>query len=185
MIINLQNIIISFPALFVAESVLGSQPKFGGKFVIDPANTALVAALDKAINDAAKETWGEKAEAYTKQFVRTGRKPDVFFVKEPYTNKDGEVYKGFDGKYYVTATNPARPRIIGPRKEVITADDGKPLAGDVVNIQIDVWAQDNKFGRAVRATLLVVQFVKTGDRLGGGAAADLSAFGEVAEEDFV
>ena len=43
-----------------------------------------------------------------------------------------------------------------------------------VNAIIEIWPQDNQFGKRVNASLLGVQFVKDGERLAGGgvAAAD-------------
>lgn len=174
---------ISFPNLFEPDSVDGGTPKFGAKFIIDPKNTALVAKLDAALEAVAKEKWTNKTPNVLANFVRTGKKPDVFFPHEPYKNKDGDVYNGFEDMFYVSATNDKRPVIIDQSKAPLNPADDKPKAGDYVIVQIDVWAQDNKYGRAVRATLKVVQFAREGERLGGGSSADLDQFEEIAAED--
>lgn len=175
---------VSFPAFFTPQAVQGSEDlKYGGKFIIDPADKATVAKLDKVLEQVAEEKWAKKAPAILANFQRTGKKPDVFFVKEPYKNKDGEPWNGFEDMFYVTAGSKTRPLVVDQKKSPLTADDGKPKAGDYAMVQADIWAQDNQFGRAVRATLKIVQFAREGESLGGGSAADLSSLDEIEDED--
>lgn len=174
---------VSFPNFHEPDSVAGGDPKYGGKFIVEPSNTALVQKLDAAIEQVAKDKWGEKATNIVANFVKTGKKPDVFFVKEPYKSKDGEVYNGFEGMFYVSASNDKQPVLLSPSKSPVKPSDDMLYAGAYCVVQIDVWAQDNTFGRAVRATLKVVQHARDGERLGGGAAPDLDAFQEIQSED--
>ena len=39
-----------------------------------------------------------------------------------------------------------------------------------VNAKIEIWAQDNKFGRRINCSLLGVMFAGEGENFGGGAA---------------
>ena len=48
-------------------------------------------------------------------------------------------------------------------------------------MQVEFWAQDNKTGKGLRATLLGVQRVRDGDAFGGGAAPSADDIGEIAE----
>jgi hypothetical protein len=53
----------------------------------------------------------------------------------------------------------------------LSAEDGKIYSGAWVNGIVEIWAQSNSYGNAIRATLVTVQFVKDGDSFGGAAPA--------------
>lgn len=44
---------------------------------------------------------------------------------------------------------------------------------------LEFWAQDNKFGKRVNATLMGVQFFRDGDAFSGGGAASDDDFDDV------
>jgi hypothetical protein len=48
-----------------------------------------------------------------------------------------------------------------------------------VNGTVEVWAQDNKFGKGIRATLRGVQFVKDGDAFSAGTPVSEDDFDEI------
>jgi hypothetical protein len=50
----------------------------------------------------------------------------------------------------------------------LTASDGKPYAGCFVNAVVELWAQDNQYGKRINASLGGVQFAADGDAFGGG-----------------
>jgi len=168
----------AFLNVFTPTAFEGGEPAFNGKFIIDPADKATVKALDDAMMAAAKEKWADKAQAIFDKLTKTGKPKnlEVPFVKEPYSNADGEPYDGFAGMYYVSARNPSRPLVIDRDKTVLVEADGRPYSGCYVNAQFEFWAQDNKWGRAIRATLKGVQFVKDGDAFSGGAPASVDDF---------
>ena len=62
----------------------------------------------------------------------------------------------------------ARPRVLDRDKSPLTQSDGRPYSGCYVNVSIDIWAQDNKFGKRVNAKLLAVQFHADGEAFSGG-----------------
>mgnify|MGYP001230954780 CR=1 FL=1 len=57
---------------------------------------------------------------------------------------------------------------------------------DYVNANIELWAQNNAYGKRINATLLVVQFSKDGEPFGeGGSSASVNDFDSVDDdEDF-
>ena len=64
----------------------------------------------------------------------------------------------------------------------LVAADGKPYSGCHVNVIIDVWAQDNQYGKKINAQLQGIQFLRDGEAFsGGGVAADQSDFEEITE----
>ncbi|MNP74169.1 hypothetical protein D3C76_1710040 [compost metagenome] len=47
---------------------------------------------------------------------------------------------------------------------------------------VDIWAQDNSYGKRINAQLQGIQFVKDGEAFsGGGTSADASDFEEIAD----
>ncbi len=62
-------------------------------------------------------------------------------------------YEGYSGNKFVFASNKARPRIVDQDNMILVQADGCPYAGYYVNAVIDIWAQDNKFGKRINASL--------------------------------
>ncbi|MNP47458.1 hypothetical protein D3C76_1415120 [compost metagenome] len=64
----------------------------------------------------------------------------------------------------------------------LTAQEGKPYSGCYVNVIVDIWAQDNSYGKRINAQLQGIQFVRDGEAFsGGGTSADASDFEEIAD----
>lgn len=171
----------AFLNVFEPTSIDGGEPAYNGKFIVDPSDTKTVKLLDDAMLAVAKEKWGAKAQQVFDNLVKTGKKPEVGFVKEPYKNKDGDPYDGFDGMFYVTAKSAARPLLIDRDKTPLVAADGRPYSGCYVVVQVEFWAQDNKWGRGIRAQLKGLQFVKDGDAFSGGAPASVDDFDDLGD----
>jgi hypothetical protein len=188
-----QNMKIQVPAraaflnLFTAASYENGPPKWNGKFIIDPADTATVKKLDEGMMAAARLKWGEKAEKIMAGLVKTGKPKtlEVAFIKQPYLDKEGDAYDGFEGMYYISASadpkRDPRPLVIDRDTSPLVESDGKPYGGCHVIVQVEFWAQDNNFGKAIRATLKAVQFVRDGDAFTGGAPAVPSDFAPIAD----
>lgn len=182
----LKDVRAAFVALHEPDSIDDGEPRFGGKFIFSPKSPN-AKLMDKAMKDAAKEQkkWEKNPDAVLAGLIKKDR---VCYSKEPYAKKDGSVYDGFEGMHFVSASNEARPNLKDrDGKTPLVAKDGKPYGGCFVNIVIDVWAQDNKWGQRINATLLGVQFVRDGDKFAGGASFsdddfdDLGVDGEEAE----
>jgi hypothetical protein len=63
----------------------------------------------------------------------------------------------------------------------LSASSGKVYSGCYVNASIELWAQDNKFGKRINATLMGVQFLRDGARLVGGGVASADDFEAIPE----
>ena len=63
-----------------------------------------------------------------------------------------------------------RRNILDKDKTELSQTAGRPYGGCYVNATIEVWAQNNDFGKTTRAQLLAVQFAKDGDAFGAGTA---------------
>lgn len=179
---NVNNVRLAFPSLFEASAIEGGEPKYNGKFVV-PEDHPQVKAIEAAMLSVAKEKWGAKADAIYGKLVKTGKPKtiEVAFVKEPYANGDGEPYAGFEDAFYLSASSSTRPLLIDRDKSPLVAADGRPYAGCYVNVQVEFWAQDNKWGKGIRAQLKGVQFVRDGDAFSGGAPASADDFDDLAD----
>lgn len=165
--IQMKDVRAAFVNVFEAKAVQGQGEAKFSMTMLFPKDHPQKAEFERAIVTAAKDKWGEKAQAMLQQ-LKAGDKLCLH---------DGDAkanYQGFAGQLYVNASNKMRPLVIAGDRQPLTAADGKPYPGCYVNCIVEVWAQDNQFGKRVNASLLGVQFVRDGERLAGGgvAAAD-------------
>ena len=169
--ITLKNVRVAYAqGLFEARAPEGGgEPKFNAAFLFDKSHPAL-AELSAAVQKAAVARWGEKAPEILKQLKASDRLP----VHDGATKPNSA---GYAGNYFVNAGNKIRPLVVdvNPKNE-LTMADGKPYSGCYVNAILEIWAQDNKFGKRVNAALAGVQFVRDGERLAGGSVASADDF---------
>ena len=173
--VKLANVRLAFPQLFEAKTVNGEgKPAFSASFLLVPDHPS-AKALNDAIDAVAKEKWGAKADAVLKLMRATDK----------VCLHDGDLkeqYDGFPGNLYVSARSAARPLVIGADKSPLTEKDGKPYAGCYVNVSVELWAQDNNYGKRVNASLRGVQFLRDGDAFAGGAPASEDEFDDLSVE---
>lgn len=175
----LQNLRLSFPDLWTAKQYNGEGPfNYGATFLL-PKNDKQVAAVLKAMSDAAAEKWGAKAAP---NLAAARANPQRCFMVDGET----KAYDGYAGHWALTAKraqDKGPPLVLDLNRAPITSANGRVYAGCFVNCSIDVWAQDNSFGKGIRATLLGVQFAGDGAGFAAGAPpseddfADLSVAG--------
>jgi hypothetical protein len=170
--VKLTNVRLAFPVLFEARTVNGEgKPAFSASFLLDPADPQ-VKALNQAIEQVAKDKWGAKAGDILKQMR----------AQDKVALHDGDLkanYAGFPGNLYVSARSATRPLVIDKDKSPLTEQDGKPYAGCFVNASIELWPQDNNYGKRVNASLRGVQFFRDGDSFAGGGAASEDEFDDI------
>lgn len=105
-------------------------------------------------------------------------------VKDRLALHDGDVkadYAGYEGNMFLNSRNTVRPLVIDRDKTPLAATDGKPYAGCYVHASIELWCQDNNFGKRINATLRGVQFFKDGDAFAGGGTASEDEFEDIEE----
>lgn len=169
--IKLLDTRLSFPDLFEAKAFAGSdKATYGGSFLIAKTDKQ-VKAIDDAIELVAQEKWGAKAADVLKA-LRAGDK----LCKHDGNNKS---YDGYADHFYVSATNVIKPTVVDVNKAPLTTKDGKPYSGSFVHVVLEIWAQDNQYGKRVNATLMGVQFSRDGDRFTGGGVASEDDFDDI------
>lgn len=175
----LEDVRMAFPTLFEPKAIGDGKPAYGAKFIIEPGSKN-AKKLAEAVSAAAKEKWGEKADAVL-EMINEDKKST--YVRGPYKNKKtGEIYDGFEGMHHVTARangdGPA-PSTFDRAKRPVTARDGVLYAGCYVDAVIDVYAQDHpQYGRRINAALKGVRFVRDGEAFGGGSPASADDFAD-------
>lgn len=169
--IMLKNVVLAFPALAEPQSLGEGEPAYGAKFPIVP-NSEQQKALEAAILAEATEAWKDKAASVVKMLEEDGK---VCFTKKVYkSKKTGEPYQGFEGKHYLSTRNAkTQPTVFNQYGEELSSKseiEAKAFSGAVVNASIEVWAQDNKWGRRVNCSLRGVMLTGEGENFGGGSA---------------
>ena len=172
--IKLQGVRLSFPSLFRKAVFQGEETKYEATLLLDKEKHAdTIAEINEAIKKGIADNFkGAKIPA-----------DKICF-------KDGDTidYDGYAGCMSIKAANNKRPMVIDRDKSPLTEDDNKIYAGCYVNAVIELWFQNNGFGKRVNANLLGVQFLKDGEPFGdnsGASADDFDAFGDDDEEFFV
>ena len=151
--------------------------KYGLVAIIEPKSEN-VKTLDAAVDLAAKEKWGAKAEGILKAIKA---KDDCGWHKAAKMSSSGEEYDGFQGMYHVNTTNSTKPTVLDRDKTPLDASSGKPYSGCYCNLIIECWAQDNSWGKKINFSLKGVQFHSDGEAFSGGGVASEDDFDDIAD----
>jgi len=177
--ILLKNVRIAFPKIWEPESFgEDGKPACSASFIVEPANKLAMTTVADAIKKVAAEKWTTKAA----DMLKTLRAKNALCLHD---GEEKAQYEGFSGNYFVSSRNRVRPVVVDRNTSPLTQADGRPYAGCYVNVSLDIWAQDNQYGKRVNATLLSVQFVKDGTSFGGGATGSASDFEDLGDDDSV
>lgn len=170
--IKLKNVRLSFPSLFRKATFKGVEGKYEATFLLNKDEHAdTIAEIQNAIK--AKITEDLKGAKLT---------ADKICLKDG----DDIEYDGYENHFSIKASNSKRPLVIDRDRTPLTEDDSKLYAGCYVNAIIELWSQNNDFGKRINANLLGVQFYKDGEPFGDGVNAksdDFDAFGDDADDD--
>lgn len=157
----IQNARLSFPNIFRPSAFNpGDDPKFSATFILEEGDPQLE-TIRTEMKRIAAEKWADDVPPRLKRCLRSGsEKSDL---------------DGFgEGTWFFNASNKKRPGVFDRDRSALVEEDGKPYAGSYVNVLVDFWAQDNKFGKRINASLQGIQFAKDGDGFGGGSGTATS-----------
>jgi len=169
-----QDARISFPNIFEPKASENGNLQFSAAFLFAPEHPG-IAGLDAVIEQVGKAKWGDKWPTIKKE-LKAG---DRLLTH----NGDSKAsLAGYEGQIFFNAYNTVRPTVVNRDRTQLTKQDGKPYSGCHVNVIIDVWAQENQYGKRINAQLQGVQFLRDGEAFsGGGTPADASDFEEIAD----
>lgn len=169
--IMLKGVTLAFPALAEPQAFGEGEPAYGAKFPIK-VNSEQQKAIEAAMLAEATEAWKDKADSVLSMLNDDGK---VCFTKKVYrSKKTGEPYQGFDGTHYLSARNAkTQPTIFNEYGDELTSKgdiEAKAFSGALVNASVEIWAQDNKWGRRINCSLRGVMLTGQGENFGGGSS---------------
>jgi hypothetical protein len=172
--IKLNNVRLSFPSLFQKATFEGKETKFEATLLLDKKQHAeTITEIQAAIKLAIKEKLAGAKVGADKLCMKDGDESD---------------YEGYAGTMSLKAANAKRPLVIDRDKTPLAESDNRPYSGCYVNAIIELWAQNNGYGKRINANLLAVQFYKDGQPFGdAGANAsvnDFDAFDDESDDIF-
>ena len=159
--VKIQNARLAFPNLFVKDQY----DRYGCTLILEPDNPALASIRKETKRLVDEEFKGKNPGSANNCLKSSEEKTD---------------YPGFTkDNYYLNCNRKAafKPNSLVRRDktEIESADELYP--GCYVNAVVEIWAQNNSYGKKINCGLLGLQFVKDGERFGRGA-------GSVSEDDF-
>lgn len=172
---NLKNVRLSFASLFTPKAgINGGDEKFQASFIL-PKNDPQVDKIRATISRLCKEAWGAQAAATQKMIEAQDR--------VCLHDGDTKAYEGYDGNMFISSSSLRRPTVLDRDRSPLTEADGRPYSGCYVNAVVNLWVQDNQFGKRVNAELMGVQFYKDGDSFSGGAPLPAEAFEDLSGDE--
>ena len=168
--VKMHNVRLSFPSLFNTEKFGGEDTgKFAATFLLDKTDHAdIIEEIQSAMKSVADERLKGKLPPADKLCLKDGDETDR---------------EEMAGKMTIKASTKKRPLVIDRDKTPLNEEDGKPYAGCYVNAIIDVWAQNNEYGKRVNAQLNGVQFFGDGEPF-GAPAIDVDEFDDFDDVEF-
>jgi hypothetical protein len=176
--VRLKDVRLSFAHLFEAQEGMideetgkKGEPRFGASFLMDPTTPSgktNLANLKKAAEEIKVAQWGKNIPKL---------KPEKVCVR------DGnlEEWDGYEGMIYCRASNKKKPVLVDRDRSELDAESGKLYSGCYVNAVVRLWAQDNKFGKRLNASLEAVQFLRHGEAFGYKQVDAQEVFDDVSE----
>lgn len=164
--VYLKNVRLSFANIFEPKGFNGGEPRYSASFLISKEDEENLFKVKEAIKNVTKMEWNNDAPKFkeTHLCLRDG---------------DDEEWEGYENHYFVSSGNRLKVAVRDIDGTDLTLDDefntpgNKPKSGDYVNAIIEVWAQNNSYGKRINANLVGVQFVKKGERFGKTSEDDL------------
>jgi hypothetical protein len=159
--ITLTNVRLSYPHLFKAKAIADGAPRYGANLLLNAKTDAMqIQKVKDLINTVGKEKWKDKLPKLAGKVCYKTSEPEA----------DGSFTDGYGPDIVYVSANRAQqkgpPFVVDRTRTPLKEEDGKPYAGCYVNAVINIWAQDNDFGKRINATLEGIQFVKDGQPFG-------------------
>lgn len=192
--IRVRNARLAFPALFQprAFGAEDDNPAYSATFILEGQGDDPVVEVARPQPDGttqwqqtklwdvlltvANDKWGNKGEQTFRALKTSGK----LCVRD---GAEKAAYAGFDGNLFISARTQVRPAVLGPGKRELDADSGKIYAGCYVHAVLDIYAQDNAYGKRINASLGAVMFAKDGEAFGGGARGSADDLADLAVAD--
>ena len=163
------------------DSTVTANPK------TDKEKTYPFSEFQKLLDALRNEEWGNPNPPKLENYAYA-KADGTNSARKPVTDVDGNYYDGYDADTcYIVASmkaekSPEGPMIVDQLKQPMPAETGHPIAGDIVNANINLFSYVYNNQKGVSASLVAIQYVKAGEPF-GAKPADASSFDEVEVED--
>ena len=191
--IQINNVRLSFENLYTPSNYQGGALNFSATFLIPKDDEATIASVEAHIAAVTKTKWEGKKVKLLQGCLHDGEEKDhlagyegcVYIssstrkgIEEAGSEQpDGEVELANGKIFRYILSNRTRPKLYGRDGRMLPfRDDGTLYSGCWVNAQVNMWAQDNKFGKRINCELLGVQKLRDDERFGGGEILGDGAF---------
>lgn len=172
--VKLIGVRLSYPNLFEPKGFKGEETnlKYSASFIMDDEKDAKqIATVQAAIDQLIAENKLGKLPANMK-CLRDGDEKDK---------------AGFGpGTHYVASSNTRAPQVVDTNangRSPIGKDDSRLYGGCYVNVVLNLWAQNNKWGKRINASLEAVQYARPGEPFGAAPVDADDAFGSIPDDD--
>lgn len=172
--VTLKDVRLSFAHLFRPQAFGDGdgEPKYNANFLIDDSTKvgkANLDAIEDAIAHVKSEKWPKGAPKLSDEKVclRDGNKSD---------------YDGYEDMFFVSANNAKAPLCLDRDKTEVVEADNVLYSGCYVDAIVRVWAQDNKWGKRINASLEAVRFRRDGEAF-GAAPPDPDDFDDLEDDE--
>jgi len=174
--LTLPDVRLAFPYLFTKDPGFGpeSSPKYATTFLI-PKASPVVGLVQEAFVELATRRWADDARSELASLIKADR---------TCLHDGGEKsYDGFADHYYIRSSSQHRPLCLARDRSAVTAEDGLLYSGCWVVASIEIYLQDNQYGKRLNCGLRGVQFRRHGDAFSGGSIATIDDFEVLPEDD--
>jgi hypothetical protein len=166
-VLKLPAVRLSFPDLFVPAAYQEGQiPKYGATFLLNPKKLLHAKWIKNIANEEARmirEAWGAAPKGLILEYCGSGN--------DRTNQQTGEIYQGYEGMWFITCKNQNQPLVIDEHQVEIASNDKRAVAGMFVNASVNLYCQENKHGRAIRASVRGVMVLGYGEPFGNHVTA--------------
>lgn len=156
----------SFTSMDAEGNPVVGEPKYSVTALLDVDKCkAQIAMLESGIKELSEEFWAKGVPRSFKSPLHDGNLKD---------------HDGYENTMFVNTNNTTPPLLLNRDRSVITGDGIVFYDGCYGNVSVNLWIQNNKWGKGVNLSLRGAQFVSDGESLGNRASVD--EFEELGEE---
>jgi len=161
-VLKLPAVRLSFPDLFTPTAFEeGQVAKYGASFLLDPKNPRHKKAIEEIKAEEKrmiKEAWGAAPAKLVIEYCGNGN--------DRTSQQTGEIYQGYEDMWFISCKNSTQPLVLDQDKVEVAQNDKRVYGGAFVNATINLFVQDNKYGKGIRASVRAVQVLGYGEPFG-------------------
>ena len=171
---------LSFPHVLQPKAVNQGPPKYSANFIVANDSEAWREAT-QLVEQLAQDKWQQHAQNILQMIGGDKRLRCYGPGSDKVSQSTGQIYDGFTGDVsYLSASSDTPPQLFDPQRQEVTAMSGGNtmfVGGNYVEGLIRFWPQENQHGRAIRAQLIGVQYIREGEHFGQDEIDAATVFG--------